>query len=914
MIDAAVIRSGSTLSPDDPVTVVLTDEVDPREHATPFRVGRYVPIDVVGRGGMGEVVRAYDPKLRREVALKSVCHGGLDDKGHAQLLREAQAMARLVHPNVVAVFDAETFDGDVVIVMEYVAGATLREWLAQPRGWREIVAAFVAAGRGLQAAHRVGIVHSDFKPSNVLLGEGPLGGEVFKVTDFGLARRFDDERSEPTIASRDAPVSQSHAPTMSGVVAGTPRYMSPEQHVGAAPAATSDQYAFCVALMEALVGRPPFAGKDIDELATAKLAGPPAAPRVPGMPRAIAAAIVRGLQPDPAQRWPELAALLGELERATRPRVRPLAATAIALALVGSVGALAWSSARGAPSCDDGTKRLSDVWNPDHAARIEAAMTATGASFAAESWARARAELDDYGARWIAGFDEACRATHVRGEESKALLDLRIACFERARSHLRATIDRLAQADRAVAENAIGTVRAVPALSLCSGDAGRLGAEILIPDDPQLAAEVAELREHIDEARVASRSGHDEDALASLQTIAVDVEATGFAPLIAEHASVSGRAENELAHYDEAERFYQRAFALSLAGGHHRLAAEAAINESALLGLARLRSAEGMIYAEVAIGLARAASNPDFEIDARFMRASIQSYQGQLAEAEAETRAVIELAERAPDYDDLRLLWYYPLLARVLYLRGAYAESEAEMRLIEQETIRIYGEGHPNTAFAWTGLSAVLFEEGELDEAEQFARKAIAGYEAAYGPRYDGLIQARDNLASVLQAAGRSAEAEVEYRAALALTIELHGPEIVTVGTIRTDLGEALESLGRDREAEAEYRAALALLEAKKGDGGPQLVNAKCGLGSLLRSRGRVADALPMLEACWLARKAPETPPPRTAVAAYELARALDELGGPPGRVAELIARAHAGCGSPGRFAARCREVAQWVP
>lgn len=828
-------------------------------------------------------------------------------------------MARLAHPNVVAVFDAETHDGVVVIVMEYVAGPTLREWLEAPRSWREIVAAFVAAGRGLLAAHRVGIVHGDFKPSNVLIGGGPLDDEIFKVGDFGLARPFDDDehhtrQPSPTGPIAVLPSSDDPAATTEGLAGGTPKYMAPEQHIGAEATAASDQFAFCVSLWEALVGKAPFDASDMSELAVVKLTTQPEWPRIPGVPRPIATAMRVGLRPKPAERWRDLGELLGELERASRPRAVRLGAPALALALVGSVGALTWWRTSAAPTCDDGATRLAEVWNPEREAEIAGAMTASNLSFAGTSWARAHELLDGYGQRWVQGFDEACRATHVRGEESTGVMALRMNCLERARSQLRATVDMLADPDRRIVENAIGTVKALPSLDRCSGDAGRLTAEILIPDDPEVAARVEALRVVVDTARATARAGHDEDALANLDEIATDVEDTGFAPLIAEHGNIAGRAANELGRYDDADRFYTRALDVSLAGSHHRLAAEAAVNKASLHGLQQVRSREGRIYVDFAIGLSKAAGNIDLEIDARYLRAAIASYDGHLDEAERECRAVIEVAENTPEYDDIRLLWDHPLLARLLYVRGAYVESEAEMRFFEQESIRIYGEDHPNTAFGWTGLSAALYEQGRMAEAEDYARKAIATYEAAYGPHFDGLIQARDNLASTLQGAGRSAEAEVEYRAALALAVEVHGEEHATVATIHRDIAEAVASQGRDREAEAEYRASLAMFERLVEPDHPQTITTRCDLGSFLRARGRAREALPLLEACWKARQAGDTPPPQTGIAAYELARALHDDGDAT-RVAELLERARASCAEErGRFAARCREAIEWRP
>src|SRR5215470_6274154 len=198
------------------------------------RFGRYEVLRHAGAGGMGDVYAAYDPELERNVALKLLRPGTAGARA-AELKREAQALARLAHANVVAVHDVGTSDGQVYVAMELVEGPTLRAWLAEkPRTAVEILAVFDAAGQGLSAAHGAGLVHRDFKPENVLLG---ADGRA-RVTDFGLA-----------VAAGAA-----------GELAGSVPYMAPEQLQGEAVDARADQFAFAVALYEALYGERPFAG------------------------------------------------------------------------------------------------------------------------------------------------------------------------------------------------------------------------------------------------------------------------------------------------------------------------------------------------------------------------------------------------------------------------------------------------------------------------------------------------------------------------------------------------------------------------------------------------------------------------------------------------------------------------------
>jgi len=168
-------------------------------------IGRYVVLSLVGRGGMGDVYAAYDPELDRKVAVKLLRvkpgNGVSLTEGRQRTLREAQAIARLSHPNVVVVFDVGTFEDKVFIAMEFVEGNTLAYWSeAQPRTWQEILKVFVSAGRGLEAAHEKGLVHRDFKPDNVMIGRD---GQV-RVMDFGLVQ-LSGERGPDAAAAVAAP-------------------------------------------------------------------------------------------------------------------------------------------------------------------------------------------------------------------------------------------------------------------------------------------------------------------------------------------------------------------------------------------------------------------------------------------------------------------------------------------------------------------------------------------------------------------------------------------------------------------------------------------------------------------------------------------------------------------------------------
>jgi hypothetical protein len=237
-----------------------------------------------------------------------------------RLVREARSMAQVNHPHVVAVYDVGVADGTTYIAMELVSGTSLRFWQQQPHTVAEIVEAYIAAGRGLAAAHAAGIVHRDFKPDNCLVGSD---GRI-RVTDFGLAA------ARPSESPRPADLGL----TASGSVLGTPAYMAPEQFTGGNVDPRTDQFNFCVALYEALYGSRPFKGKTFDELGDHVCAGkvrpPPAGSRVSGALRAL---VLRGLRVRPGDRFPTMDHLLAQLGR---DRARPWRRTSIAAAALGA--------------------------------------------------------------------------------------------------------------------------------------------------------------------------------------------------------------------------------------------------------------------------------------------------------------------------------------------------------------------------------------------------------------------------------------------------------------------------------------------------------------------------------------------------------------------------------------------------
>jgi len=281
------------------------------EHAG--RIGRFVVLEPIGRGGMGVVYAVYDEQLDRRVALKLLGHESAPGL-RARLQREARALARLSHPNVVPVFEVGEHEGQLFIVMEYVQGRTFRRWIAETKPEpARILDACIQAGRGLSAAHQAGLIHRDFKPENMIVGEN---GRV-RVLDFGLARGHQETSrlatdSQPALGGDTFDTRL----TVTGSILGTPAYMAPEQMFGEPTDHRCDQFAFCVVVWEALCGERPFAGGNASVLLETVAAGmiqPP--PRDSSMLTWLRRVLERGLSRRSDARWDSMDDLLTTIER-----------------------------------------------------------------------------------------------------------------------------------------------------------------------------------------------------------------------------------------------------------------------------------------------------------------------------------------------------------------------------------------------------------------------------------------------------------------------------------------------------------------------------------------------------------------------------------------------------------------------
>jgi Tfp pilus assembly protein PilF/predicted Ser/Thr protein kinase len=895
--DAEVTADG----PDDPEPVIDRGTL----------IGRYVVLSLLGRGGMGVVVAAYDPELDRKVALKLLRpRGRSTGSDRTRLQREAQALAKLDHPNVVGVHDVGIHDEQLFVAMEFVDGRTLGAWLAGVKPWREVVRVFAAAGLGLAAAHEAGLVHRDFKPENVMIGND---GRV-RVMDFGLARpeAGDDERPAERTAATHTRTTNDRL-TQTGTLLGTPAYMSLEQFEGGTIDARSDQFSFCVTLYEALYGQRPFAGRSIPQIAAAvergQIEDPPRGSTVPSWLRRV---VVRGLARAPEQRWPSMRALLNALNDDPAVRRRKWLAVAGVVGLIAATGTgVVLGVQQDARTCTGMDAKLQGIWDDERRAQTEAALLATGLGHADTTWERVEQRLDEYANSWVAARIDACEATH-RGEQSGELLDLRMACLDERLDHLHAAVDVLARADATVVAQAVALVSALPRLERCA-DQAALTAELPPPDDPHAAEQVASLERTLVDAEALEDVGKYEQAQVLADAVVAASAKLDYEPLAAKALLRQGSLQERAGDFARAETTLVQAYSSALALGMVTEATAASITLMYLVGDKLARPTEGMRWAIDADALSRAIHSDE-------SRATYLNNRGVLAAANGE-------------YDDA---WMY------------YDDARAMLE-------RVLGPEHPSVGYALYNLGNIAVDQGELERGREYYGRALAILETALGPEHPDIASCLSNRAGisialkqhesaradlerslvVLEAAaldadhpevattlnglgglaamqGDFAAARGYFERTLAIIERGFGPEHPHAATVHSNLGDVAAELRERDEARRQYERALTIREAALGREHPDVAASLEDLGLVALDERRDADALALFERALvilLATHGPEHA--KVADTRFALARAL--WSSEPERARELAELARHTYASSDPVPAQLAELDAWL-
>jgi eukaryotic-like serine/threonine-protein kinase len=856
------------------------------------RIGRYEAEGLLGTGGMGVVLVAHDRELGRRVAIKLLrADDPTRDGLRSRLIREAKAMAALSHPNVVTIYDVGEDGGEIYLAMELVRGRTLRQWLCDaPRSWREVLPIFVQAGRGLAAAHEIGIIHRDFKPENVFIGDD---GRV-RVGDFGLARSAGSVERVPD----DLAVGRDE--TRTGAVLGTLRYMSPEQIEGLRADARTDQFSFCVSLYEALFGVRPFNETTVAGLRAAFRERREATlPRQRKAPAWLARLVMRGLRIDPAARFPSMAALLRALtvERAIRGRRLVLGSAAGGLvASVVIAFAIGQAAPRGEPRpCQGGHETLARAFGPEAHEGLRAVFASSPQPYVRALGERVTARLDEITAEWLEVHTDACEATVVRGEQSPELMDLRMACLGQRLRDVTALVRELGSAPPEELQRAMQAVQSLEPVATCS-DVERLRSRLAPPPDPETAAAVAAVRARILEARLATEMGAYPRALGVAEEAVAEADRVGYPPALGEaHYQLAG-VLSALGRGAQATAEYHKAAAIGDATRHDELAAEARTELVFSLGYkeGKREEAELMVpYAEAAI--ARLGGSPRLTARLLSNRSSALSLAQQHAAALPLTQEALAVLERAPRPDELMVATLHNRLGTDLKELGRYAESLAAYDRAVAIRERLLGPDHPTVALVLGNRGGTLRYLGRYDEALADLERARAIRETVLGPDHPEVAASLTNLANLHAVLGRTEEAYRLRRRALEIagrSLPADHPFAVTMRRVFVDgllgvdkVSEAVSFCDRWVPIELEKRpgtrmtgnlvlnCAVAHLRARHERTAWELFRKADPLVSTpqpdenaiplfvsfaqeLVARGRTRDALQLLERAYAARKA----------------------------------------------------------
>jgi eukaryotic-like serine/threonine-protein kinase len=820
----------------------------------PKAIGKYRVTGYLGRGGMGVVLSAQDTELERPVALK-ILHSPLGDKQRARMEREAQAMARLAHPNVVTVYEVGRAGDLRFIAMELVAGDTLRAWMRGSRSWRQTLAMMIAAGRGLAAAHAAGLVHRDFKPDNVLIG----ADQRPRVTDFGLVS--------------SAPQEVGGAPDHDGpsVIGGTPAYMPPEQWDGGEIDARADQYAFAVTCWEALWGQRPFATRE------ARASQPERIAARRGVPRRVEAALRRALHKDRDKRWPTLTELLDRLEHIARDRRIVIAAVAaVPLAVIAAMAFKASGGSAESP-CRTAAAPLDKVWGTARAAKMQAGYTQRTEPAAAAVWHDTERVLQSWADEHRAVRIETCELGRSGGAGLKSLTDARIACLDQRLGLFDALATALAEPDATTIQYAREAAHTLPHSTACKSAvpaeaSSELGA--VPPRRDLLATAYAEVAR-----TTALRSlGKPRDAVAVIEPIARQADQLGWRPLIAEAYLELGLARQALKQTDEGEKALQRAadFADASRDDVLRFRATLALSDSAIERskydeAARLIGSSRMIAG-------RLPDDSEREVALVSQEAFLRFWTGEFTDCVKRSRDAIALVEKTLGHDVIIGVRLRLRLATCLTNTDQSAEQGEPLRealaIIDVTT----GRDHPLAADALQGLATFAREEDRPADALKYLEEALVIRERVFGADNPEVAKLHNNIGNTLNDLGRTNEARVSLQRAIDIWTKAWGPDSPAIAVATSGLGNIEMEAGNFALAESRFLHALEIRRAKRPAGHRDIARNLVRVGAAMLAQKKSA-CLPFLREAVDAFKTNDASSDAKNEGRFMLGRALFELG-----------------------------------
>ena len=849
------------------------------------RIGRYQILELIGKGGMGAVYKAYDPELDRSIAIKILTarphEGETASKPQARLMREAQALAKLSHPNVVSIFDVGTYEESVYIGMEYVKGKTLREWIKDVKPTQhEIINVLSKAGKGLQAAHSEEIVHRDFKPDNIIVGDK---GQI-KVLDFGLARAAGTEDTaisceKPKSIQEPASGEQllSTPLTQVGAQIGTIVYMAPEHFLIEDLDEKTDQFSFSVTLFEAIYGQRPFSGNTLEELDKNVTSGVIELPEGVDVPKWIEEIILKGLSVKKEDRFKSMMELLDALENdpeianKLRRRKQLLVLTfVLGAALFLGIGYVLFG--RPSEMCTGADRKIAIIWNKEQKDEIGRTFNKTGLSYANDSFFRVMKRFDDYFGTWKNEYTETCEATRLRGEQSEQIMDLKMQCLNKHLQEARALLRVFRKANKIVVGKSIQAVSSLSGFSSCN-DLKALRSTIPPPKDEQVKTKVKAIRMRLTEIEALEKTGEYSEGLKLAKKLKQEADSVGYLPVEAEVLYQLGNLLGKAGEYKKAEKALFEAANAAGESGDSQLSAKAVTLLVGVVGDNQARLEEGLSLGRVAEVVLR-LGGADEMIWARLLN----------------NQGLVFWRKGSHD----KALEYY-----------------GKAVAIREKAI---GSAHPDVASSFGNMGGVFYSQGKYDKALEFYLKALVVHKKVLGPEHPEVATSLNNLGIVYEKQGDYDKSLEYHRGALEIWAKALGSEHPDVAYSLDGIGNVLLRKGAYDKAHEAFRKSLAILEKALGLEHPILAWPLSGIGSVLVSQNRPKLALQPLErAMTICDKKTCDLEPHGLIVSL-LARALVATNGGKNRALKLAKQARVVYGkNPTRFRKELEELDAWL-
>ncbi|MEM7156823.1 MAG: serine/threonine-protein kinase [Myxococcota bacterium] len=853
-------------------------------------VGRLMILRRLGVGGMGVVYGAYDAELDRKVALKLLIRGKGTETARTRLLREAQALAKLGHPNVVAIHDVGTHEGQVWLSMEFVDGKTLGDWrtLANP-GWRQVLAVMLQAARGLVAAHDAGLLHRDIKPDNIMVGDD---GRV-RVMDFGLARAGGDESGPQRIVPKEPKRSLEPGQprpfearvsalsidlTAAGAVMGTPAYMAPEQFHGLVADERTDQFSLCATLWEALYGQRAFRGETMAELCfnvcDGNLAPPPSSASVPRWLRRV---MERGMAKEREDRYASIDDLIAALEADPTRRRRTWG-----LGVAAALGAVAWLGVthvqreQAVADCEAAGASIAEVWSDTSRNALKEGLRSSSEPYAQTSADNVLPYFDAQAEAWREARTDSCLDTRVHDTWDEDTLDRAVWCLDDRRMELEALVSELSEGKKAAVRKAVGAAARLSQIEPCR-DPLRLRSMPPIPDDREAVRELGSL---LSRATALDAAGDYNGGLEVARKASAAAEKLDWAPLRARAEHHVGTLLKRIGKYPEAEQVLEAAYFQAMKASAFEEALDTAVTLSGTVTLEREHYDDGLrwsLHAEALLevlgeeerGLRRAAVSTSI--------ASARSLMGELEQAKQHYVRALSIQEKilGPEHPNVAIA--LSNLATLHGRLGEFDEAKALLRRALSVHEKTVGLEHPRVAGTLNNLAIANNSTGDYERAKALYQRALEIRRKTLPPGHPRMARSLANLAVVHRNLGEYERARELAEQALGIQERKLRADHPLLATSLENLAAVLVATQDYDGARTRFERALKIHETAHGADDPRLVGSLNGLAEVALAQGRAADAIAPAERASSLHDNNDGAAPARATTHLLLARALWE-------------------------------------